>query len=93
MFDIVFVYLRVIVLVIMSEWISRLCTFVHVCARITRGTYLQSQGEFSQFGGILSIWFGMDQICYNLVRWKCVTQYVQLLIEPRNPTNKLGETE
>lgn len=67
MFDIVFVYLRVIVLVIMSEWISRLCTFVHVCARITRGTYLQSQGEFSQFGGILSIWFGMDQMCYNLV--------------------------
>ena len=34
MFDIVFVYLRVIVLVIMSEWMSRLCTFVHVCARL-----------------------------------------------------------
>jgi len=29
MFDIVFVYLRVIVLVIKSEWMSRLCTFVH----------------------------------------------------------------
>lgn len=76
MFDIVFVYLRVIFLVIMSEWMSCLCTFVHELREAhTSNPKVNSVNLVGYFG---SVWIKI-QICYNLVRWKCAAQHVQLL--------------